>query len=389
MFNKIVKKIFHYGNYQKAKSIQIQSNESYTNISYDTGDGYKTDINIAKELQDGIIDEIKRMLDIKVENIEKKYFKINNKDFSISFKLSIADTSDGKRVIIDIINKKANVFRIKRLGLERYQLHILKKSLEKKSGLILICGPHNSGRTTTFYSILNELNDPKKNITSIERDIEQNIEGISQILIGKNYKFEYNRALDNAIKHHSEIIAIDELNSSNADDVFRASQASDLVIAIIDSPDAITAIDKLRKMGINNATIANNLKLIITPKIFDKNCTYCTKKYKLSKIGEHDIKHTFGKEALKNIPNIIYKSAGCKKCNNTKHKGKIGVFEMLNISDEIKEVIKKNGDYEEIKNVAKKNGFIPLEKNIFTKVENGIISIDEVIKKSPKGDIKL
>ena len=389
MSHKILHKILRYGDYQQVKSIHIKFNKDDTDVRYEKTHDNPEDLVIAKESQDTILNEIKEILKTEEEIIEHRYCKIKDKNWHLSFNISIINTGEGKKIIIDLVKKSSTVLKINKLGLESKQLKNLLSTIKNESGLIIIAGYYNSGKSTLFYSLLNEINDPNKNIVSIEKVREQNIVGVSQILIDKNTGFKYNNAIDNALKQNSEVIAIDELNKDNVNNIFRAASATKLVLTSLNSSDSISVIERLQTMGISPSKIAENVKLIITPRILDLNCPHCAKKYEISEEGKMDIKHIMGKRILNKMPSVIYKSKGCARCNYSRHQGCTGVFEFFNISPAIKQAILGKATYEEIEKIAKAEGFSSLEDNTIIKIKNGLISIDEVIKKSPKGDIKL
>jgi general secretion pathway protein E len=277
----------------------------------------------------------------------------NAKEFD--FRVSTIPTIDGESIVVRILdNKNANI-SLDKIGFNDYTLTNLNKLIYLHQGMILVTGPTGSGKTTTLYSILNDLNSTKKKIITIEDPIEYNLEGIQQININEDIQFDYSLALKNILRQDPDIIMIGEIRDEKALNIaLQASLTGHLVIATLHTNNAPETINRLLDLKAKPFLISSTLKAILSQRLVRKLCSNCQKESK---------------------------SIGCNRCNNTGYKGRVVVSEFLKFDNKISQYIHNSENITKIISYAKTKGYQTLEENTKIKIKNHITSYEEYYAK--------
>lgn len=292
-------------------------------------------------------------------------FEFNKRE--IDLRISTIPTIYGEKIALRILDSEFKFKKLNSLGLNKENLEIIEKEIKKLSGLIVVCGPTNSGKTTTIYSILNNINDESINIVTLEDPVEYKIDGINQIQINYKTGLEFINTLNHILRQDPDVISIGEIrNDETVQTALRAAITGHFVFSTLHTSDSISAIYRLKDMNGENYLISNALKIIMSQRLVRKLCPYCKEEY-------------YAKSSLISPEQKIFKAVGCTKCNQG-YSGRVGVFELLHINDRIKYLIEKDASYDEILFEAKKNGFRTLRENLIENVIDGITTLDEVIK---------
>ena len=311
-------------------------------------------------------------------------FKFRTEDQAVSIRVSIMPTFHGEKAVMRILAGSSRPLSLSELGLSDHNLNAVEKNIKKTQGLILVTGPTGSGKTTTLYSILHLLNKPEVNICTIEDPIEYDITRINQTQINPKTGITFAEGLRSFLRQNPNIIMVGEIrDKSTLEMAIHASLTGHLVLSTLHTNNAALAIPRLLDMGAEPFLIASTLNLIIAQRLVRKNCTKCLSSQKLDK----NIKRTI-EEQIKSNPfskfesmfNTAYAANGCKSCSNSGYHGQIGIFETLDITNNIKELIAKKASGNEIKNIALKEKMIPMFEDGLEKIQTGQTTISEVLR---------
>lgn len=353
-----------------ATDIHIEPFEDYIRLRFRIDGILQVVDKISKKYLSIIITRIKILggMDISERRLPQDgriTFKYNDRD--IDLRISTVPTIYGEKIAIRILDSYFKFTELESLGLNEEEIYIIENSIQNLNGLILVCGPTNSGKTTTIYSMLNKLNSDEINITTLEDPVEYKIDGINQIQINYKTGLEFLNTLNYLLRQDPEILFIGEIREeATVKTALRAAITGELVISTIHTKDSISTIDRLRDMNAENYLISSGLKLIISQRLVRKLCQECRKKVNT-------------KHPLFDNLEYSYMPVGCSKCNNG-YKGRVALFEILKIDDEIKKLINENKSYDEIYKVAKDKGFKNLKEICMEAIEKGTTSIEEIIK---------
>ena len=290
-------------------------------------------------------------------------------DGAISFKyktiesdlrISILPTNNNERVVMRILNKNAGEKKIEQLGFADNDLKIILKAISSSQGMVLVTGPTGSGKTTTLYSILNHINSPKLNILTAEDPVEYEMEGIAQVHVKDDIGYTFAAALRSFLRQDPEVILIGEIRDKDTVDIaLKAALTGHLVFSTIHTNDAISTITRLQNMGTPDYLISAALSLVIAQRLIRKICPDCKT---VDENTNLKLLNSIGISIEKASRAKIFKSAGCTKCNMTGYKGRMAIYEALDINREIKQAILANVGTLELLTLAKKNNFRTMQE---------------------------
>jgi len=274
------------------------------------------------------------------------------------------------------------------VGLSNYNLKILKESISKPFGLILTTGPTGSGKTTTLYSILKELNKPDVNIVTLEDPVEYFISGVNQSQIRPEIGYNFSHGLRSVVRQDPDIIMVGEIrDEESASLVTHAALTGHIVLSTLHTNNAIGSISRLIDMKVKSFLIPATLNVAVAQRLAHTLCPYCKEKVRPVKEVEKEIIRQLNdlpEEAKKyfKIPKeiFVYKPKGCPKCNMKGEKGRIGVFEILKMTKGLEEVIINDYSLSKIAEEAKKQGMITMRQDALIKALDGVISAEEVFR---------
>ena len=280
-------------------------------------------------------------------------FKIDGK--IVDLRLSMLPTANNERIVMRILNKDAGDISLEQLHFEESDLKSLRKAIHGTQGLVLVTGPTGSGKTTTLYSILKEVSKPHLNILTAEDPVEFELDGVAQVQIKEDIGYTFATALRSFLRQDPEIILIGEMRDKETVDIgLKAALTGHLVFSTLHTNDAPSTITRLQNMGTPDYLISAACTLILAQRLARKTCTEC-------RIPDEDINPTgltqigFTPEQASRAK--VSKGKGCPKCNNSGYKGRMGVYEILNITKTIKEAILKKATTPELREIAIKEGF--------------------------------
>ncbi|MFH1773108.1 MAG: GspE/PulE family protein [Patescibacteria group bacterium] len=396
---RIVDTLLEYAIFEEASDIHIEPEEKNTIVRYRIDGILKNIMILPKDAQLGIIARIKILANLKVDEHrlpQDGRFKISTKNYKISFRVSIIPTFDGEKIVMRLLSEKTQILNLEQLGFQPNSLAIIKKNIAKPHGMILITGPTGSGKTTTLYTMLNVLNTPEVNIVTIEDPIEYRMPRINQSQVNPKIGYTFAAGLRAFLRQDPNIIMIGEIrDQETAEIAIHAAMTGHLVLSTLHTNDAVTTLPRLSDMGVPSFLIASTTNVIIAQRLVRKICPNCIQSYKLNKSTIYEIKQQLNIESImetlqkekvivdtkKELEALLfYRGKGCKQCSNSGYKGRIGIYEVLEITETMSELILKKASSLELKKQGIKQGMLTIVEDGFIKSKNGITTIEEVMR---------
>ena len=311
----------------------------------------------------------------------KTKMEVNDKVKLVDMRVSSLPTIHGEKIVVRILDKDNLMLDMTKLGFESVSLQKFERNIAEPWGIILVTGPTGSGKTNTLYSAISKLNDEEVNILTAENPVEFNIFGINQVNIKEQIGLTFPACLRAFMRQDPNIILVGEVRDfETADIAIKAALTGHLVLSTLHTNDAPSTIARLINMGIEPFLVSSAVRLIVAQRLVRRICGSCKKKVKVPPQTLIDI--GFSPEEAKSVD--IYEPNGCEKCNNTGYKGRVGLYEVMEIDDEIKELLMVGASTSELRMKAKEKGMLTLRESGITKIRAGVTSIDEVLRETSK-----
>ncbi len=280
-------------------------------------------------------------------------FKIDGK--VVDLRLSILPTATNERIVMRVLNKDAGDISLEQLNFEETDLKNLRKAIHGTQGLVLVTGPTGSGKTTTLYSILKEVSKPHLNILTAEDPVEYELDGVGQVQIKDDIGFNFSTALRSFLRQDPEIILVGEMRDKETVDIgLKAALTGHLVFSTLHTNDAPSTITRLQNMGTPDYLISAAVSLVLAQRLARKTCSEC-------RVPDEDITPKaladLGFTVEQASRAKVQKGSGCPKCKDTGYKGRMGIYEILNVTKPIKEAILRKATTPELKEIASNEGF--------------------------------
>lgn len=375
----LVDSIIKTGMERRASDIHIEPMQDQVRVRYRIDGELFTAATIDKDKQSQIIGRLKAISNMHQEKQESQDGRILlYEDYNI--RVSSQPNVYGEKFVLRLLKKDANIRNIFELGYPGTEDEF-RRSVHKKNSITIMAAPTGEGKTTSLYSIIDYLNRPEINITTIEDPVEIRIPGLNQIEIDN--KSSFSGSLRTVLRQDPDIILVGEIRDKETGEIaIQAGQTGHYVLSTIHTIDSIEVITRLRKMGLSDYDIASTLATAISQRLVRRLCPECKKerpytedeKRIMTSIGEK-----YGTEF--DLNGVTYDAIGCKHCNNTGYYSRIGIFEILNVTDEIKQQIMEGKSSIEIRKEALKNGYRPLIVDGINKVIQGYTSLTELNNK--------
>ena len=375
----LVDSIIKTGIERRASDIHIEPMENKVRVRYRIDGELFTAANIAKEKQSQIIGRLKAISNMHQEKQEAQDGRILlYEDYNI--RVSSQPNVYGEKFVLRLLKKNSNIRNIFDLGFPATEEE-LSNSINKRNSITIMAAPTGEGKTTSLYSIIDYLNSPEINITTIEDPVEIRIEGLNQIEIDARASFS--DSLRTVLRQDPDIILVGEIRDKETGEIaIQAGQTGHYVLSTIHTINAVEVITRLRKMGLSDYDVASTLATIISQRLVRKLCTKCRKERPFTEEEKQIIEKIGKKYGVEyNLNGMTYDAIGCKHCNNTGFFDRIGVFEILNVTEEIQAEIMRGKSSIEIKQEALKQGYRPLVVDGIRKVVQGYTTLEELNKK--------
>jgi len=384
---KTVDLILNSGYENRASDIHIEPYGNKIILRYRI-DGVLHDVlTLPKEVQDFLVSRIKIMARLRTDvhdAAQDGHFSFPTANEKVDVRVSVVPIEEGEKIVMRILAEKSKKFDLKELGFLSKDLNLIKDNLKKPWGMIISSGPTGCGKTTTLYAILKILNIRDVNIMTIEDPIEYDIEGINQIQVNAKTRLTFSKGLRAIMRQDPNIIMVGEIrDSETAKLAVSAAMTGHLVLSTFHAIDASTVLTRLADIGIEPYVIASTVNLIIAQRLVRKICPKCIESYEIS---IQQLEALLPKDLVFKLPKIkkgnvcLFRGKGCPVCQKTGYLGRVGIFEILEMNDSIKKLTMEKANASQIRKEALKSGMIPMIDDGLQKVENGLTTLEEILK---------
>ncbi len=367
---------------KRSSDIHIEPTEKALRVRYRVDGNLQEALTIPKKNQNAVLARLKIMskLDITESRLPQDgRFKIKLENKEIDFRVSVLPISFGGKVVLRALDKGNLSVGLDKLGFLPEPLTAFKEAIAKPFGMILVTGPTGSGKSTTLYSIVNQLNTPDRNIITVEDPVEYQVEGVTQIQANPEIGLTFANGLRSLLRQSPDIIMIGEIrDSETADIAIKASLTGQMVLSTLHTNDAAGAMTRLIDMGVEPFLIASSLILIAAQRLCRRVCSYCKEPYEVPYATLEKAGLKLPKSEVEKM--TFYKGKGCRQCNQTGYLGRMGILETLVIDDEIRQMVVSKASSTEIKDYAIKKGMLTLRENGLRNFLRGDTTLEEVLR---------
>ena len=383
---KIVDMLITYAYRDKASDIHIEPEEKDSLVRFRI-DGILHDVLVLdKKLHDRLVTRIKVLSRLRTDehlSAQDGKMRMLIDEDNLDLRISIIPITEGEKVVLRLLTSHFQQFSLLDLGMNEKDLEKVNAAINKSYGMILSTGPTGSGKTTSIYSILKILNTREKNITTIEDPVEYRMQGVNQIQVNTKTSLTFAAGLRSILRQDPNIIFVGEIrDSETAGIAVNAALTGHLVVSTLHTNDAATALPRLVDMKVEPFLVASTVNVIIAQRLVRKICEACkievsVKRTELiNNLKEEDITKYFGKK-----PDItIYHGKGCKVCHFTGYTGRVGIFEVLEMTENLRKLITEKNDSDVIVKEAMKEGMATMLDDGLAKIQQGMTTLEEVLR---------
>src|SRR3989344_1365834 len=386
---KIVTTVLEYAIKGRASDVHVEPQELKTRVRYRIDGILQEKLVLPKGIHEALVSRIKILSGLKID--EKRIpqdgrfnFKIGDEE--VDLRVSTLPTVHGEKVVMRLLKKTGGIPTLNDLGMRGPQLAVLEEAILKPYGIILVTGPTGSGKSTTLYSVLSRLNKPGVNIITLEDPVEYQIPGVNQVQINTGAGLTFATGLRAFLRQDPNIILVGEIRDTETTQLaLQAALTGHLVFSTLHTNDAATAIPRLLDLGAESFLIASVLNAIAGQRICRRLCQTCKKQYQAPLEVAQNIRENLGdllpqQYKDQNSQIMLYKNVGCSECNSTGYLGRIGIYEVLKITNAINKLIIQQGTARDIEATAMDEGMIRMKQDGFLKVLDGITTLEEVLR---------
>ncbi|MBU2036278.1 GspE/PulE family protein [Patescibacteria group bacterium] len=380
----IVSHILEFAVRARASDVHIEPEEKSTRVRYRIDGILQEKLTIPKELHDALISRIKILggMNISEKRIPQDgRFNFKGADEDVDLRVSSLPTTWGEKIVMRLLKKTGGVPDLPELGLRGQGLKTLEEAILRPHGIILICGPTGSGKTTTLYSIISKINTAKVNIVTLEDPIEYKIQGVNQVQVNPAAGLTFASGLKSFLRQDPNIILVGEIrDQETADLAVQASLTGHLVFSTLHTNDASGALPRLLDMGAEPYLLASSMTAIAAQRVVRKIHEGCKESYQPDPKVIEEIKATLGNLWPEGKQILFYRGKGCQECGNSGYYGRVGIFEALPVTEKISKLILSRSAASDIEKQAREEGMISLKQDGYLKVLEGATTIEEILR---------
>jgi len=380
---KIVSTILEYAVSSRSSDVHIEPQEERVRVRYRI-DGILYDrLSLPKSVQEAVISRIKILSEMKIDEHRipqdgRFNFKIDKEE--VDLRISVLPASKGEKIVMRLLRKSGGIPTFQQLGLGGTALRNLETNMLRPHGIIIVCGPTGSGKTTTLYSVLNKLNSPKVNIMTLEDPVEYEMPGVNQVQINAAVGLTFATGLRSFLRQDPNIILVGEIRDKETTELaIQAALTGHLVFSTLHTSDAAGALPRLIDLGAESFLLASSMNAIVGQRIVRKICSSCKVEYPPAKQIADEIKNELGPLLGQNEIKFS-KGQGCSECGNSGYHGRVGIFEVLPITQKISDLILRRADTNTIQKEAIAENMITMKQDGYLKVLQGATTIEEVLR---------
>jgi len=378
---KVFDTILEYAFAERASDVHIEVQEKEVIIRFRIDGTLQDIIKLPRGIEEALVARIKILSNLKLD--EKRVpqdgrYKFDIGGDPISLRISIIPGFYGENVVMRLLNESSRPLSLEELGLTGHNLDLVRDSIRKPNGMILVTGPTGSGKTTTLYSILNILNTIDVKIATIEDPIEYGVNRITQIQVNTKTGLTFAAGLRALLRHDPDIMMVGEIRDrETAEIAIHAALTGHLVLSTLHTNDAAGAIPRLLDMGVEGYLLASTVNIVIAQRLVKKNCNACITEYRPDEVLLQKLTQEWSIDMLNRK---YYKGKGCAECHGSGYSGRIGIYETLPITEQIRGMITKGVSSDQIIDTAIKQGMTTMLQDGLDKIAGGNTTIEEVIK---------
>lgn len=398
---RVVDTLLEYAVFEKASDIHIEPQENAVTVRYRI-DGVLHDVmTLPKVIQAAIAARIKVMSNLKIDEHrlpQDGRFKIEKDGYKFSLRVSTIPIFDGEKVVIRLLDESAKAMTLEELGFEHESLEVINRNVKKPHGMLLVTGPTGSGKSTTLYTVLSMLNTKNVNISTIEDPVEYRIVGANQMQVNPKIGLTFDLGLRALLRQDPNIIMIGEIrDKETAEEAVHAAMTGHIVFSTLHTNNAAAALPRLLDIGVEPYLIASTTNAVLAQRLVRVICKDCQVTFNLDDAAIEALSKQFHLEKLlpilmrvgaapaktKNLQDVkFYKGEGCDKCSKTGYRGRLGIHEILEVSQTVAEMIMQHKSAQEIQDQGEKEGMVLMWEDGFIKAARGITTIDELVRVS-------
>ena len=399
---KVVDTLIKHAILESASDIHIEPDEKEVRVRYRVDGVLRNAMTLPKKIMSGIIARIKVLSNLKLDEHrlpQDGRFKIEKDDYKISFRVNILPIFDGEKVVMRLLDESSKGLTLEKMGLQGRSLEIIHRDIKKPNGMILVTGPTGSGKTTTLYTIMDILNTAKVNISTVEDPVEYRMHRVNQTQINAKIGLTFAASLRALLRQDPDIIMVGEIRDHETMEIaMHAAMTGHLVLSTLHTNSAAGTLPRLLDMEAEPFLVASTVNVVIGQRLVRRLCPECKKSYtinnkelktlkdnldidrmlKLLKSSEElkgKVKEGDDWESIK-----FYKAKGCKQCNNEGYKGRLGIYEVLEVDEDIEKLIMQSASTETIEEKSREKGMIMMTEDGFVKAVQGVTSIEEILR---------
>ncbi len=382
---KIVSTILEYAVTSRASDVHIEPQEDRLRVRYRI-DGILYDkLSLPKNVQEALISRIKILSEMKIDEHRipqdgRFNFKVSSNE--VDLRISIVPTVDGEKIVMRLLRKSGGIPTLPELGLAGIALKNLETAILRPHGIILVCGPTGSGKTTTLYAVLSRLNTTRVNIVSLEDPVEYQIAGVNQVQINPAVGLTFASGLRSFLRQDPNIILVGEIRDKETTDLaLQASLTGHLVFSTLHTSSAAGALPRLIDLGAESFLLASTINAIVGQRIVRKICDDCKEGYAPPQQMLDEIKKVLGRLYTMKDPEVkFYRGKGCDICGHSGYKGRLGIFEVLPVTQKVAHLVLQKSDSSTIERQAVEETMITMKQDGYLKVLQGVTTVEEVIR---------
>jgi len=363
-----------------ASDIHIEPKETVADVRLRIDGILYNLLEIPKAIYPSLLSRIKIISDLNIAETRKPQdgkAKIYVNDADIDLRVSILPTSFGEKAVIRVLDKRRAAVSFDKMGIRGKNRELLEKCFAFKQGMVLVTGPTGSGKSTTLYAAINRVKSTANNILTIEDPIEYVMDGINQVQVNEKAGVTFASALRSFLRQDPDVILVGEIRDhETAEIAIQAAQTGHLVLSTLHTNDTFATISRLNDMGVDKFKITESVQAIIAQRLVRRLCPHCKAKTDDTQVDE---KLRYLAAHIKNDPRF-YEAKGCAVCNYTGYKGRIGVYEILILDDNLRNKINSDAPLVELRSIAKKSGFRNLFEDAISLIAEGITDYKEILR---------
>ena len=395
---RIVETLLKHAILDGASDIHIEPQEKEVLVRYRIDGILRQAMTLPKTALAGIIARIKVLSNLKLDEHrlpQDGRFKIEKDDYKISFRVSILPVFDGEKVVMRLLDESSQGLTLEKMGMYGEALEAIQREIRKPNGMVLVTGPTGSGKTTTLYTVVDILNSPEVNISTVEDPVEYRMDNINQTQVITKIGMTFASALRALLRQDPDIIMVGEIRDQETLEIaIHAAMTGHLVLSTLHTNSAAGAIPRMVDMGVEPFLIASTTNVVIGQRLVRRVCAECHKKYTLNEKEVETLKKNYDMDAIMETMYRIgsaksgtrwtdvelSKAEGCSQCNGTGYKGRSGIYEVFEVTEDIEKLITQNATSEALEKKARENGMVTMVEDGFYKVLQGVTSIEEVMR---------